>query len=878
MHNKKAELLKKASAQADATSVDKGGIFDGGSIDEQYSKKLAEYKDAYAQQTGFLGKATDLARNGLNAIGIGKGGTVKTKKEQAELEAAYAQLEAARKSGKGIEQAEELVKKELADSEKQIERRKDGNEAWVEGIATMASITAGFVVTALTKGKVSAGMATASTVKTFLKGGDELTSKDGEGYTLKEGIRDAATGAVDFGFAHVGNKVGGLVRGKMGKAAGLAAGRLAEGVFDAGSGAGVETVTQIVEGKGLDVGRIGGAAVGAGIAGTVLGGVFDIGGVGVKKAFGKAAKSFTDSGESAGVKVSSKIKLTEQKNVDYRNPFTFGFANAPKLDNEAQEFVNKLTSMKNADGNALFSDFDLKSFSFLLDSKTKIDIIEKFIKDGYNKPYNIKEVLKTLDSSDNIDLTKVNKILEHKNLLDEEVVDILREVKNNPNKDFNNILESYLKPATQLSEKVKIKHDNYTIVSQPKKLQTEVPDDYEIVVICDRFEARDVDVPGIRNHSHGETVQEVLSRNLKERIALLNYSLKNGSYNYSDIFEDIIKRKTTAKNGQYIKKLNLSVGKGYDGTAGVENYESLSKIMGFEINSENLIHNKDKIIKSLKNHKDEYSRMLYEEIMLINKMIDLGIDVYAAAGNAGINNINMFALSKAKIVGATNVERKIADYSSESPLVNYHALGEHVIYSNQTTPIDGTSYACPQFINEKIHTTKALPGGGEVAGIKTDANTFAKGHKPENQIGTLNKNELKAFLKEAETVYNNEIVPRLGLKNKSDLIIKPKSPYKTLDGGNNFLYNEIFVSYEILTNPDYVRIYKIKDGKRVPLFNKKTMQPLVLKSMETFNKLKPDLVKGKTNIDYAALPLTKEERKKLFFQNLYHETRHSWQS
>jgi hypothetical protein len=146
-----------------------------------------------------------------------------------------------------------------------------------------------------------------------------------------------------------------------------------------------------------------------------------------------------------------------------------------------------------------------------------------------------------------------------------------------------------------------------------------------------------------------------------------------------------------------------------------------------------------------------------------------------------------------------------------------------------------------------------------------------------NEIAALDKKELETFLNEAKAIYNNEIVPRLGLKNKPDLTIKPESSSGELAGGNKFLTNEILVCSDILTNPDYVKVYGIKDGATIHLFDGIKREPTV-SNINELNRNKAEIIQSTGITKFEFKPLTKEERKKLFLQRLYHESRHSWQN
>lgn len=339
-----------------------------------------------------------------------------------------------------------------------------------------------------------------------------------------------------------------------------------------------------------------------------------------------------------------------------------------------QDMFLNLAKMKNRDGSFVYSGKDLKeTLNYITPAKEKI--INRLIpltagNGSLFTPDNMKTLLKLSDK-------QINKIQKHQNLLDAEVFSIIEELNLHPNQSFNEVLKEHLKPATKFSRKVNIKGKDFKIVSVPKPLNGKEPKKYEIVAIVDCFSEKSIGVKGLRHYSHGELVQKILTNGLENRIGVLEYDAKS----LIKSLRDLLKKKKESQYGKHIKKLNLSIGTNY------YSYKKLSSLVGFQINEDNILQHKKTILKSLSKLKHYLTPgnliMTTNEIKLINKLVDSGIDVCISAGNGGADTINLLSLSKAKIIGAVNAN-KIAHYSSDTPLVKDYAKGDYAILDGQT--------------------------------------------------------------------------------------------------------------------------------------------------------------------------------------------------
>lgn len=267
-----------------------------------------------------------------------------------------------------------------------------------------------------------------------------------------------------------------------------------------------------------------------------------------------------------------------------------------------------------------------------------------------------------------------------------------------------------LSPVKTLSRKTNIQGEGFTIVSAPKHSFGKHPDGYEVVAIIDDFVEKRLKIPGMKNCSHGEVVQRVLTQGLENQIAVLAYDSANTCGTLNALIS-IREKKLAAGEGKYIKKVNVSI----TPEEAVTTFEDLSWRLRCNINDSNIVENKEKVLEFLK----EREPMIYEIICAIDKLVDAGVDVYFAAGNQH-KKINYIFLSKAKIVGATDANGEIAPYSPASKLVTHYAqggydvykmgnnividpqLGEHNIgkLSINSARFEGTSFAAPRLIND----------------------------------------------------------------------------------------------------------------------------------------------------------------------------------
>ncbi len=144
---------------------------------------------------------------------------------------------------------------------------------------------------------------------------------------------------------------------------------------------------------------------------------------------------------------------------------------------------------------------------------------------------------------------------------------------------------------------------------------------------------------------------------------------------------------------------------------------------------------------------------------------------------------------------------------------------------------------------------------------------------------TLCKKELRAFIREAREIFEREIVPSLGLKNKPKLKIKHGDKGAGTLGYNCLFRNEIHLSSDILTDPNLVRLQGVRNGEKVPIMDEFYLTPLIIQRNKIKNlaQFLKDLKEMHGFSEIKSEPLTKKERKKWFLQFLFHESRHSYQ-
>lgn len=364
--------------------------------------------------------------------------------------------------------------------------------------------------------------------------------------------------------------------------------------------------------------------------------------------------------KNASVK-SFKQDIIRQLNPDYRETF---FA---------------LAKMKNKDKKFVYTGKDLKEIIQQL-TPNKEKLIRRLI------PLTSKEfsplAIENMKLLLGLSNKQVNKLQKHPNLLDSDILSIIEDIKLYPNETFNQIFAKQLKPATKFSQKVKV-HTNtgLTVVSLPKKISGFPPQGYEVVAIIDQFSINGINIHGMRKHTHGELVQKVLTRGLEDKIGVLAYDIQNNN-NIKEALNDILAKKRESHFNKYIKRLNLSMNKSMIDKDEFS-YHDLSSIVGFKVNRDNIQQNNKRILDVLSRSKNDSIKGMYDEIVLINKLVDSGIDVYISAGNKGRDNIDFFTLSKAKIIGATDASGTITDYSSENPFVMAHARGSYGIFKGE---------------------------------------------------------------------------------------------------------------------------------------------------------------------------------------------------
>lgn len=357
----------------------------------------------------------------------------------------------------------------------------------------------------------------------------------------------------------------------------------------------------------------------------------------------------------------------------------------------------------------------------------------------------------------------------------------------------NTLTRSPERDSLSLSEKVKIRRLNYKIVSKPLPIKGKLPEGYEVVAIIDSFLGKESLINGLNGLSHGEVVKDILTHGIDDKIAVLAYDAALKPRPMNSVLKNILKMKKSAEFGQYIKKLNIS--RGLTLINDYVTYAELSSLTGEKINSKNVIQQKQAVIATLK----KTNPLVYESITLINKLIDSGVEVYVSAGNEGRHTVDLFAFSKAKIIGATDAEGVITRYSSESPLVTHYARGNYAVYKGENTLLKKTVknpeegfYTSEIHIKDKIFTQEML------------------------KEKIVSKDQIQEILKEIKESKSTESIPEILAKkgiSKDNIFEIGEDFFKLsvhLNGGKNFNPTE-FKARLVLEK------HKYKDTKYVRL-------------------------------------------------------------
>ncbi len=203
-----------------------------------------------------------------------------------------------------------------------------------------------------------------------------------------------------------------------------------------------------------------------------------------------------------------------------------------------------------------------------------------------------------------------------------------------------------------------------------------------VFAVVDNFDSDNV----IAKSSHGEVIEAIIkslcpgSNVRREPVPIL----KNGKVATAEVISKIEGLQRAIKQGQQIDGVNLSVGSSLNygdksellqkqtvQNASGSKHLSATKLLKKEVNPENLVDYKAELRGQLP--------MLDQKLMkAIEGVTALGVPVYLAAGNDGVNYFSPTSFANgAVVVGATDAKGHKQSYSADNSLVSEWAQGTY---------------------------------------------------------------------------------------------------------------------------------------------------------------------------------------------------------
>ncbi|MEI8388677.1 MAG: S8 family serine peptidase [bacterium] len=176
-----------------------------------------------------------------------------------------------------------------------------------------------------------------------------------------------------------------------------------------------------------------------------------------------------------------------------------------------------------------------------------------------------------------------------------------------------------------------------------------------------------------------ENAKTLLYKGSEEEKLLFGEDAKKIIENPDEImcFDATIALKELAKSvvrGEKIDAVNLSMGESV-------RINNLAKVTGLPLTKENLSQYKNEIRKWFKNNKLPEIKSCNDRMESIEKITSGGIPFYVAAGNEGVNSVNLYSFAKGvTTVGALKEDRKTkTGYTVDNSLVSQWEQGDYPI-------------------------------------------------------------------------------------------------------------------------------------------------------------------------------------------------------
>jgi hypothetical protein len=240
-----------------------------------------------------------------------------------------------------------------------------------------------------------------------------------------------------------------------------------------------------------------------------------------------------------------------------------------------------------------------------------------------------------------------------------------------------------------------------------------------VVVIDQTSNARsgiDLDGDGVKDRAHGAIVNDIIKSQIPNanisNVEIPNYEPAT----LANLFNGVSQR---VDRGERVDAVNFS-------QQTFNDIRELGQVTGLPVNQQNIGQYKDQIrdrLFSLAQNPGQFNgdRAMLEKftkwvptIQAMDNLAAKGVPVYVAAGNDGANQVNMFALAKnANVVGATNGNGQITNYTANNTLINRTQLGNNPITAafNGAGQVTGVDVTGDRRVDVGSNT---LSGGGRV--------------------------------------------------------------------------------------------------------------------------------------------------------------------
>lgn len=192
----------------------------------------------------------------------------------------------------------------------------------------------------------------------------------------------------------------------------------------------------------------------------------------------------------------------------------------------------------------------------------------------------------------------------------------------------------------------------------------------------------DLDGDGTKDRAHGTIVNDII-RSQVPNANIANVEIPNYEpATLAGLFNGVSQR---VDAGERVDAVNFS-------QQTFNDIRELGQVTGLPLNQQNIGQFKDQIrdrLFSLAANPASFNgdRAMLDKftqwvptIQAMDNLTAKGVPVYVAAGNDGANQVNMFALAKnATVVGATDQNGQLTDYTAANSLINKTQLGNNAI-------------------------------------------------------------------------------------------------------------------------------------------------------------------------------------------------------